>query len=203
MTTLEKREEWYRTHTCFPTPNDVADQIARVQWLQAENQKEAFHRVLDIGCHDGFSTRWLLRTPNLSYLFGVDLCESAITAARAMVNGAPLADRTDYRELGFTEIPHKPGRFDVAVGFELIEHLEDADAREFLRTMHKHLCVGGRGFVTTPHIDGAYGSINPDPAHINLFDTDRLREMIASELGVEPLVRDPGGSIWACWRKEA
>ena len=119
-----------------------------------------------------------------------------------MIVGAPLKSRADYRELNFAEIPHKPGRFDVVVGFELIEHLEDANARELLRVMHTQLCVGGRAFLTTPHIDGAYGSINPDPAHILLFDTPMLENMLREELELEPLVRDRGGSLWAAWRKE-
>lgn len=202
MSTLEKREEWYQNHECHPTSLKIADTLERVQWLQAEYQADPFRRVLDIGCHDGFSTRWLLRTQHLSYLLGVDLCESAIATARTLAKGAPHPDRADYRELNFKEIPHKPGRFDVVVGFELIEHLENEDAREFLQIMHKHLCPGGRAFVTTPHIDGPYGRSNPDPAHINLFTASRLAAMIESELDVLPLVLEVSGAIWAAWNKK-
>ena len=200
MSTLEKREEWYRTHECHPTSLEIANTIGRVQWLQLEDRERPFRRVLDIGCHDGFSTRWLLASPSLTYLLGVDLCESAITAARELAHGAPR-NVWDYREIGFNEIPHKPGRFDVVVGFELIEHLEDEDARELVRVMHAQLCVGGRGYITTPHIDGPYGRSNPDPGHINLFDTEGLEKLLLEELEQEVLVRRVGDAIWAVWNK--
>lgn len=198
MSTLEAREAWYRSHDCYPTCTETALRIDRVKWLVEECRRQPFRRVLDVGCHDGFSTRWLLSDPGI-YLFGIDLCKKAVAAARAQAKGSSA----DYRELSYTEIPHKPGRFDVVIVFEIIEHLEDSDARELLRIVQAQLSPGGRAYLTTPHIDGPYGQGNDDPSHINLFDQARLESMIREETGEEPVLRVNEQAIWAAWRKDA
>ena len=132
MDTLDQREHFYVNHTCFPTTDQQAAQIGRVQWLRSANEAEPFRRVLDIGCHDGFVTRWLLGSPFLEKLLGIDLCAHAIRCAWKLSGAHP---KVEYRELRFTEVT--PGlTFDTIVAFELIEHLDDADARQLVQSIN-------------------------------------------------------------------
>ncbi len=176
-----ERAEWYRVRGCVPTPDEVANNIPRVAWLKKEHQSKPFTSFLDVGCHDGFASRWLLGTPECTLLVGIDPCVFAIECAEMLVTEAGYSKKAAYIAAGFEEIQLKT-RFSGVCFFELIEHFTPAQVVASMEFVYDHLEVGGRAYFSTPHIDGKYGKKNPDAAHINLFDEHRLLAEIGSVL---------------------
>lgn len=210
----EERDKFYEDGPCVPTTCDRALGLPRVRWIREEDQKRPFKRVLELGCHDGFSTRWLLNSAHLDVLVGVELCKEAYDHAMRLkeekafpelghyIHGSIFdLDRELAIELDNIEIDSLDAGFDVVVVFELIEHFQPDESRELLRTSHKHLAPGGRCFLTTPHEDGPFGKSNPDPSHIHFFNEETLATWIQEETGCPAQVRNIQGILHAEWAK--
>ncbi len=198
--TAQERDQFYEEHRCTPTKCERAAILPRVQWIQHENQLKPFKRVLDVGCHDGFSTRWLLDSPFLDELVGVDLCEEAITYAKELAQEKVFPELATYIQ-GSVFDYQKPNHFDVVVAFELLEHFPEEEARGLLRYAHDQIEVGGTVYLTTPHVDGIYGEQNPDPSHITFFDPEKLRAWIKEETGAFAAVGVIGDILHSTWRR--
>lgn len=201
-----ERVEWYRRHKCYPTADIHGLALPRTQWLLNEHTQRPFTSFLDIGCHDGFTSRWLLDQPGFNVLIGIDPCIEAITTADRIIAGRPNAKKAVYIALGFEELPMST-QFDGVSFFETIEHFTPPQVKEAILYTHKALRRGGRAYVSTPDINGPVGRTNPDPAHINLFDEARLRAELAailSETDAEQLTTfSQDGFIYARWERPA
>lgn len=198
----EERDQFYTDSKCVPTPCDRAIGLPRVRWLHQQNNMKPFHRVVDLGCHDGFSTRWLLNSPHLEQLVGVDLCEEAIHHAKRLKEEKIFPELSHYHCESIFENSLVHGFFDVVVCFELIEHMVPEDSRKLIRVCHELLVPGGRAFMSTPHIDGHFGESNPDPAHIHFFTEETLAEWVKEETGASATVVDIQGILHCLWTKE-
>lgn len=100
-------------------------------------------RILDVGCGDG-----------------VHLEYSATRTSKDLVSGTEVSQiRTDrVRAKGFTchkvdscDLPFADESFNVAMLFEVIEHLHPSDARHLLREIGRVLVSGGVLIGTTPN----------------------------------------------------
>lgn len=67
-------------------------------------------------------------------------------------------------------------RYDCAFLLDVLEHF--IDPRRALDAVESCLSPNGFVIIATPHIDGCFGSCDPNPFHINLQNEDTLRELI-------------------------
>lgn len=177
------RDAFYSDCEYNPTPTALAYNLARVQWLLIENEKKPFKKVLDLGCNDGFCTRWLLNGPFIETLVGIDLNEPAIEGANKLLEEIRFPECATYYCMSWEDYMDQHQGFDVVVASELIEHFPEEGARKLLNTVDYFLEPGGRAFMTTPHVDGRWGKSNPDPAHIFLLNPIEVSTLVKEELG--------------------
>jgi SAM-dependent methyltransferase len=128
--------------------------------------------VLDAGCGVGYGTR-LLADHGPARLVGVDISAEALAHAPAEV--AELVE-ADLREL-----PFEPDSFDVAVCFEVIEHVQDHE--RVLDELRRVVRPGGTLLISSPNRD-VYAPGNPH--HVHEFVPEELRA--ALERRFDPVV---------------
>jgi len=197
---LDERDKHYVATDCVPTTCAQASGLPRVQILRRDNALKPFERVLDLGCHDGFSTRWLLSEPYIQKLVGIDLCTESIAQAKMLCREKAFPELAQYLWGSFFRYePDEP--FDCVCGFEIIEHFLEDEARLLLRKMMDFAIEGGRLYISTPHEDGRWGRSNPDPQHLLFFSPAKLAFWIKEETGVEPHIEVLADTIHARWEK--
>lgn len=98
-------------------------------------------RILDAGCGSGRNMVELARHGTVT---GVELSETSIALARQRASGEVI-------EGSVLELPFADASFDLAVSFDVIEHLDDDLAA--LRELRRVVAPGGALLVTVP----AYG----------------------------------------------
>ena len=137
-------------------------------------------RVLDVGCKDGYGSaimslfanhitladiekRWLaIAELNNTFLCGVDMVVS------------------DF-EKGFPA-----GTWDVAVAFEIIEHVENPDF--LIKNIAEHLEKGGVLVFSVPHM-------KESPGHKVLFDEKKIRDVISKYLEIKEFYKQDSYGI--------
>lgn len=207
--TIEERNDVYRGLECVPTGNERALGLPRTQWLRAHHQNKAFRRVLDFGCHDGFMHRWLLKEWSTEIIVGVEICGDAVKHAvkQALADSMDSGPMAVYCCQGWEEFD-QPIRFTEVIASEVVEHFTHPENVEMLAKLNGYLLPGGRGFITTPHIDGQFGKTNPDPHHINLMNEEQVSALIKKATamndmpeGEEQKVIVVGDFIYGVWKK--
>lgn len=173
-----------------------------MKWLKSVWDEEGpFSKVLEIGCHDGFITRWMLSHPRPpDILVGIDPSEHAIDTARVMAGQeiAPL-DRSVYLKASWEELYEDmdavirrdsgrwmlskdfriPDKWDMIVCFEMIEHIEVREAINLVTWMkHRLRDRKSVALICTPSADGQWGVMNPDKHHISLYTQQELWTLI-------------------------
>lgn len=210
--TRAERLEKIRESSCHPTPCRKAAVLPRVQWLKNTFKAKQLYEgipwesVLEIGCHDGFSTRWLADELEVHSVYGVELSTKAVKWAKEMASTRQNPHKLIYSEADwmFWAEGRTTQTFDCIVLFELVEHLDDAELTRLLTYANTALNPSGMGFITTPHIDGPFGRTNPDPQHINLMTPDDLLEVFRATVSArraELWTDDAGGLIHLMWIK--
>ncbi len=128
-------------------------------------------RVIDIGCGTGYGSAELARTA--ATVCGIDNSSEAIAWAAANYPAANLR----FEEAPCNALPAADGSIDLAVAFEVIEHL--ADPEPMLAEVARVLAPGGQFVVSTPNADyyaESRSSAGPNPFH--------HREYVAGEFDV-------------------
>lgn len=207
----EERDAFYSGGPCVPTTCARAMALPRVRWIQGANSKKPFRRVAELGCHDGFSTRWLLNSSHLEKLVGVELCKEAFEHAKRLAQDKFFPELSFYvhgsifelNKLFQPSLGAEDEVFDAVVVFELIEHFQPEESRKLLRIAHSLLSPDGRCFLTTPHEDGPFGKSNPDPSHIHFFNEETLAQWIEEETGCYATVMNVQGILHAVWNKDS
>lgn len=202
--TQSEREAFYKDRICAPTPTKMAEGIDRVRWFQVVANLEQFSSVLDIGCHDGFVTRWMASAEFPCQVLGIDPCQAAISAAIELGQKEKNPSVLQYFCGTWQDFESKfPGeQYSAVVAFEIIEHFPESEIKELLRFMDRSLAPGGQAFVTTPEIDGPWGKVNPEREHITLFSVNSLVTLLQETLGITPEVEVTNfGLINASWSK--
>lgn len=98
-------------------------------------------RILDVGCGAGVMSDHLMR---FGHVTGIDLSAPAVELARRLVPEATfLAGSLEEVDIG--------GEFDIAVLFDVLEHVPPAERGSFLRRLRSLLAPQGRILATTPH----------------------------------------------------
>jgi SAM-dependent methyltransferase len=130
-----------------------AEHRARYWWAASA---VAGKEVLDAGCGNGYGLR-MLAAAGPARLVGVDLSAEAVTRAQQEAAGAAEVVEGDVHDLPFGD-----ESFDVAVCFEVIEHVERQD--EVLRELRRVLRPHGTLLISSPNRD-VYTPGNPHHVH--------------------------------------
>lgn len=100
-------------------------------------------RVLDLGCGTGALLAWM---PEGVEYVGVDVSATYVEAARRRYGQRGRFVRADAAELDAAEL----GRFDAAIAYGFLHHLDDADVRRVLDRLRVALRPGGRLLAAEP-----------------------------------------------------
>lgn len=84
--------------------------------------------VLDIGCGAGGIDLALVQTHGAGYVTGIDVEDSVITHARALVARKGLTDHVGLVKVAPGPLPFPPGTFDVVFSKDSIVHIPDKHA---------------------------------------------------------------------------
>lgn len=84
--------------------------------------------VLDIGCGAGGIDVALVQTHGAGYVTGIDVEDSVITHARALVARKGLTDHVGLVKVAPGPLPFPPGTFDVVFSKDSIVHIPDKHA---------------------------------------------------------------------------
>ena len=127
-------------------------------------------RVLDAGCGSGYGAVELARVAR--EVLAIDISQGAIDYARAHYANTDVR----FQCASCLEIPAPDGSFDLAVAFEIIEHLNDWSA--FLHEVRRVLAPDGLFVVSTPnkiYYAEARAALGPNPFHVHEFDPAEFR----------------------------
>jgi O-antigen biosynthesis protein len=137
-----------------------AEHLARYWWAAG---LVASKRVLDAGCGTAYGSEILGRA-GATAVTGVDLDGAVLEAARGSMPENVSLEVADVREL-----PYPDASFDVAVCFEVIEHVEKPE--DVLTELRRVLAPDGLLIVSSPNRN-VYPPGNPH--HKREFDPDEL-----------------------------
>jgi SAM-dependent methyltransferase len=137
--------------------------------------------VLDAGCGVGYGSAMLARA-GATELVGVDVSTKAIEAASQR---AP--ENTSFVAGDIHALPFDDDRFDLAVCFEVIEHVDRQD--EVIAELARILAPGGVVAISSPNRD-VYPPGNPH--HFHEYVPDELREALAAHFVHVELRRQHG-----------
>src|SRR3954454_19659677 len=132
-------------------------------------------RVLDAGCGAGYGSAELAHAGQS--VVGIDCAADAVGFARENYRLPNL----QFEQASCTALPHKDSSFDLVVGFEVIEHLDNW--RDFLREVRRVLAPNGQFIVSTPNKLYYTESRGPDganPFHVHEFEFEEFRQELKS-----------------------
>ena len=116
-----------------------------LNWLPVDKNAQ----ILDLACGDG---RLLYFFKHLGYLnlMGIDLSSEQVELAKQVIPNVIEADIIDW-------LAQCPLSFDLITGFDIIEHLQKAEALIFLDACHSALKPGGHLILQTPNAGSLWG----------------------------------------------
>jgi SAM-dependent methyltransferase len=127
-------------------------------------------RVLDAGCGAGYGSAELARLADR--VTGIDVAGEAVEFARQNYQAPNLA----FEQASCVALPFADAAFDLVVGFEVIEHLEDW--RGFLAEVQRVLSPTGQFIVSTPnksYYTESRGDQGANPFHVHEFEFEEFR----------------------------
>lgn len=131
-------------------------------------------RVLDIGCGTGYGAAELALKAR--EVVGFDIAPEAVDYARS---NYPLPN-TRFAQASATCLPFGKQSFDLAVAFEVIEHL--SDWRSLLSEVRRILYAGGVFLVSTPnkrYYAESRAHQGPNPFHVHEFEFAEFRDALS------------------------
>ncbi|MEM7576701.1 MAG: class I SAM-dependent methyltransferase [Planctomycetota bacterium] len=133
-------------------------------------------RVLDVGCGEGIGT--YLVAKECGFARGVDFDQDLIdTARRNWVERDP-SPICEFAAKDFLLEPQAD--FDAVINFDVIEHIQPANAAGFIAGMAANLKPSGLAVVGTPNVTSAqHASAVTNAGHVNLYEAERLHNEMA------------------------
>lgn len=125
--------------------------------------------VIDVGCGTGYGCALLAE--RAARVLGIDFNADAVAYSRTHY-GAPNVqfEQADARTLARAE------RFDVAVSFQVIEHV--ADTRAFVERMKQVVKPGGRILISTPNVRTRKPAGQGNPFHVSEMNYAAFRDLM-------------------------
>lgn len=130
-------------------------------------------RCLDAGCGMGYGTAILAATAASAVGVDVDLETVILAGENNRVPGLNFS-LSDVRNLPFAD-----RQFDLAVSFEVVEHLQDW--QRFLEEIARVTAVEGIALVSTPNRNyyaESRGGSGPNPFHVHEFDHSEFLDAV-------------------------
>jgi len=133
--------------------NNLLEHLARYNLVKGEKD----FTILDIGCGTGHGSNLLAR--NFKRVYGVDISQEAIDYAKKNWQKGNIK----FIVGSGTEIPFSKNTFDIAVAFEVFEHIKNW--KKFLSELKRVIKRNGLIYISTPNKDvyspGTKRPINP------------------------------------------
>lgn len=172
--------------------NNLLEHLARYKLVIGE--KDSI--VLDIGCGSGHGSNVLSK--RFKKIYGVDVSQEAIDYAKRNWQKKNIR----FTVGSGTEIPFKENTFDVAVAFEVFEHIKDW--RKFLLEIKRVTKESGKIYISTPNKNvyspGTKKPINPH--HFFEMTENQFREALSSYFQIDQLLgqRTPAYNDHWIWK---
>lgn len=133
--------------------NNLLEHLARYNLVKGEEDSS----VVDIGCGAGYGSDLLARS--FKSVHGVDVSQEAIDLAKKNWQKKNIT----FTAGSGTKIPFKESTFDIAVAFEVFEHIKDW--QKFLSELKRVTKKNGMIYISTPNKNiyspGTKKPINP------------------------------------------
>jgi 2-polyprenyl-3-methyl-5-hydroxy-6-metoxy-1,4-benzoquinol methylase len=126
--------------------------------------------VLDAGCGTGYGSALL--ASRARRVCAIDLSNEAIEYCRRQY----AAPNLEFLQMDVTQLPFRH-TFDVAVSFQVIEHLPDPDA--FLRTLKHAVHPGGSIVLATPNVRVPRAGDASNPFHCSEMSYAGLHALLS------------------------
>ena len=148
--------------------HQLADHVARYDFASRFCLDRS---VVDVACGNGYGTKYLAGFA--TDCLGVDIDAEAVELATSLYAGEGCSFRCDdCRSIG------SYGRkFDVAVSFETVEHIEAQAQKEFIDAVAEALTPGGTLIASTPN---RLIWENRNPFHVNELTPDGFRALLST-----------------------
>lgn len=127
--------------------------------------------VLDAGCGTGYGSE-IIAAAGARRVVGVDISEEAIDYARS----SSLHAASEFQVGGLHDLPFEDASFDLAVCFEVIEHVEEQPRA--IAQLRRVLKPSGVLAISSPNRD-VYPPGNPH--HLHEFVPEELKQVLAEE----------------------
>jgi len=143
--------------------------------------------VLDIGCGAGGVDIALVREHQAGYVTGIDVEDTVLASARALIAREGLAARIGVAKVAPGPLPLPPATFDVVVSKDSIVHI--ADKHALMREVSRVLKPGGR-FIASDWLISHDGE--PSPQMAAYIAAEGLNFGMASPARYEDAMRSAG-----------
>jgi 2-polyprenyl-3-methyl-5-hydroxy-6-metoxy-1,4-benzoquinol methylase len=129
--------------------------------------------VMDIGCGEGYGPAMLARVA--SRVVGTDIAPEVMAHARATYP----RDNLSFEVMDVNELTVESGSFDLAVSFQVVEHL--VDESRYFSEIARVLAPGGTAIVTTPNrLTISPGCDIPiNPFHLREYTPEEFAEALS------------------------
>ena len=143
--------------------------------------------VLDIGCGAGGVDIALVRAHQAGYVTGIDVEDTVLASARALIAREGLAARIGLAKVAPGPLPLPPATFDVVLSKDSIVHI--ADKHALMREVFRVLKPGGR-FIASDWLISHDGE--PSPQMAAYIAAEGLNFGMASPARYEDAMRSAG-----------
>jgi SAM-dependent methyltransferase len=133
--------------------------------------------VVDIGCGEGYGPAIL--ASKAESVLGIDIAPEVVAHARRYYG----SDKVSFEVMDVNRLDVPDGAFDLAVSFQVVEHLEDESG--YFSEMARVLAPGGTAVITTPNrLTISPGRDKPiNPFHLREYTPAELRDVLKKHFG--------------------
>jgi len=142
------------------------------------------HRVLEVGCGDGATSRLLASQGNA--VVSVDISHVALEVARRQVQGESLDLKYQYGDA--RKLESEGDEFDFVVSEHFVEHLSVPDMLIHLEEMRRVLKLGGCYLISTP--SRLWNGRRSVGFHLHVYTLEELCQVVAQS-GLEATWLEP------------